>query len=462
MDGGTERPRAGGPGAPGVRPRQDASLATRRRPRTGAPGGGLDRRAFLTGTAGLAALALAGCAPTGGAPRGGAGTTLRFYEQKQEVVAYFRELLDRFEAASSGLSVVHDTTSAIAPQFVRGEPADVGCFNGALELARYVERGVLSDLSDLPSASRVRPDVMDLSEQYATFPGRQSVIPYSLTAAGVIYNKAIFADLGLPVPTTWSQFVDVCDALAAAGVTPIYATDRDPWTLWQGLFDYSVGSLVDPGDFFPRMAEQGTDVGPDSPVSFEKDFAVPMERAAVVSSYFNPDHAVRGYADGNLAFGQGGVGMYLQGPWALSQIALVDESLEVGTFPLPLTEDPADTLARVNIDLALWIPTASRHEDEARELVEFLMQPEIIDGYNADNLAYSTTLDAPPQRDERLAGLQASVDSAAFYQGAGTFVPASVPLGNYLQSAVRSGDFPGMLRQLDADWRRLAGRGATV
>ena len=445
MDGGTRRPRAAVPGAPGARR-------------------GLDRRAFLAGTAGLAALALAGCAPAGRAAggAGGGATTLRFYEQKTEVIAYFRDLLDRFEQGRSGLSVVHDTTSAIAPQFVRGRPADVGCFNGALELARYVERGVLSDLSDLPSASRVRPDVMDLSEQYATFPGRQSVIPYSLTAAGVIYNKTIFADLGLPVPTTWSQFVDVCDALAAAGVTPIYATDRDPWTLWQGLFDYSVGSLVDPGEFFPRMAELGTDVGPDSAVSFEKDFAVPMERAAVISSYFNPDHAVRNYADGNLAFGQGGVGMYLQGPWALSQIALVDDQLDVGTFPLPLTEDPSDTLARVNIDLALWIPTASPNVDEARELVEFLMQPEIVDAYNGDNLAYSTTVDAPPQPDGRLAGLQASVDAAAFYQGAGTFVPASIPLGNYLQSAIRSGDFPRMLRQLDADWRRLAGRNATV
>lgn len=54
------------------------------------------------------------------------------------------------------------------------------------------------------------------------------------------------------------------------------------------------------------------------------------------------------------------------------------------------------------------------------------------------------------------------MDRAAFYQGAGTFVPASIPLGNYLQSAIRSGNFEGMLRQLDADWRRLAGREATV
>lgn len=420
---------------------------------------GLSRRSFLAGSAALLALGAAGCAPSS---RAAEGVTLRFYEQKQEVVAYFDELLRRFERERPGIAVVHDSTVAIAPQFVRNEPADVGCFNDNLELARYVERGVLGDLSDLPSARTVRTDIGELTDQYATYPGRTSVLPYSLAAAGVIYNKRIFADHDLPVPATWSQFVDVCEELRRAGITPVYATDRDTWTLWQGLFDYSVGSLVAPGEFFRRLTEQGTDVGPDSPVSFEKDFAVPMERARTISTYFNEDHAVRAYADGNLAFGRGEAAMYLQGPWALSQIALVDPDLEIGTFPLPVSEDPDDRQVRVNIDLGLWIPTASTHQEEARELVEFLMRPDVINAYNADNLAYSTLQDAPPQQDERLAGLQEYVDRAAFYQGAGTFVPTSIPLGNYLQEAIRSGDFESMLRTLDADWRRLAGREATV
>ena len=420
----------------------------------------LSRRSFLVGSAAAAALGLAGCATGSGG--GGGTTTLRFYEQKQEVIEYFGRLLQQFEQETPGIRVVHDTTVAIAPQFVRGEPADVGCFNNNLELARYIKRGVLSDLSDLPSAGRVRTDISDLTDQYATFPGRTSVLPYSLAAAGVIYNKRIFDELQLPVPETWSQFVAVCEELQTAGITPVYATDRDTWTLWQGLFDYSVGSLIDTGSFFRKMKELGTEVGPDAEVSFEKDFAVPMERAKTISTFFNPDHAVRSYADGNLAFGKGEAAMYFQGPWALSQIALVDPDLPIGTFALPVSEDPADRKARVNIDLGLWIPTQSRHQDEARELVEFLMRPDIIEAYNNDNLAYSTTEGAPPQQDERVAGLQPYIDDAAFYQGAGTFVPNSIPLGNYLQAAIRSGDFEAMLRKLDADWRRVAGRGATV
>jgi raffinose/stachyose/melibiose transport system substrate-binding protein len=141
---------------------------------------------------------------------------------------------------------------------------------------------------------------------------------------------------------------------------------------------------------------------------------------------------------------------------------MVDDSLEVNTFALPVSDDPDDRQARVNVDLALYIPERTRHQGAAEDLVEFLMRPEIIDAYNRDNLAFSTTDDAPAQEDPRVTGLQTYIDRAAFYQGAGTFIPTAIPLGNYLQAAIGSGDFDSMLRQLDADWRRLAGREATT
>jgi ABC-type glycerol-3-phosphate transport system substrate-binding protein len=401
----------------------------------------------------LGATGLSGCA---GSSSGRGGTTIRFYEQKQEVLTYFDKLLRRFEKTRPGIRVTHDDTVIIAPQFVRGKPADVGCFNDNLELARYIERGVLSDLSDLPAARRIPANIARISEQYARYPGRTSVLPYSLAAAGVVYNKHIFAKYRLPVPTTWSEFVDVCKELRAAKVTPIYATNKETWTIWQGLFDYSVGSLVDTPSFFAQLDKQGTDIGSASPVSFQKTFAEPMERARTICGFCNQDAASRSYADGNLAFGRGQAAMYFQGPWALTQIAAVNPHLDIGTFPLPVTNQARDRKARVNIDLALWIPTGSHHRDEARELVNFLMEPEIINAYNRDNLAYGVTDDAPPTADPRLAGLQPYVDSAAFYPGAGTFIPTSIPLGNYLQSATATGHFEDMLKKLDSDWRRLA------
>ena len=39
----------------------------------------------------------------------------------------------------------------------------------------------------------------------------------------VFYNKDIFEEQGLSVPTTYSEFIETCEALKAAGSTPCAA-----------------------------------------------------------------------------------------------------------------------------------------------------------------------------------------------------------------------------------------------
>ena len=50
----------------------------------------------------------------------------------------------------------------------------------------------------------------------------------------VVYNKAIFADNGIEVPTTYDEFAAACQTLSDAGVTPIYEPISDGWhhVLW--------------------------------------------------------------------------------------------------------------------------------------------------------------------------------------------------------------------------------------
>ena len=416
----------------------------------------LSRRGFLRGigVAG-AGLAVASCAPSSG---GSGPTEIVFYQSKPEVIGYFDELIDQFHQTQSRVRVRHDATSNLAGTFVRESPPDIGCLNYNFEISRYVERGALSDLGDMPEARRVRGDLQPLIDVTASYEDRTSVIPYSLMAAAVLYNREIFAQQDLTVPTTWDEFVAVCDALAAAGITPLYSTFKDPWTIAQGHFDYSVGGMIDTTDFFNQLKSQGTDVDSDSPVSFEQQFLDPVHRMQELVSYSNNNAASRGYGDGNVAFANGEAAMYLQGPWAIGEIAKTNPDLDVGAFPLPVTDDPADRRVRVNIDLALWIPEGSTKKEAAREFLSFLMQPDVIDAYNAHALGFGVTEDAAPVTNETLVELKEYYDQAAFYLGASQLVPQSIPLQNYTQSLTSGADPESILRTLDADWRRLAFR----
>ena len=61
----------------------------------------------------------------------------------------------------------------------------------------------------------------------------------------MIYNKEIFDQQGLEVPTTWDELIAVCEALEGAGITPFYGTFADSWTIGQGWYDYTVGGMID-------------------------------------------------------------------------------------------------------------------------------------------------------------------------------------------------------------------------
>ncbi len=413
------------------------------------------RRTFLTaaGVAGAVAAApwLTGCTASG-------QETITFYQSKPEAVSYFSKLAEEFTASQSKYRILHDISTNLSASFVRSNPPDLGMLNYNLEMARFMERGALSDLGDLPQAATIRPDIVELTKAYPQYENRISVLPYSAMAASVIYNKRIFADNGVEVPTTWDQLLNVCETLKGKGVTPFYATFMDSWTIMQGWFDYPAGGMVDISEFYKKMNEIGVNVGPDSEVSFQKTMLEPVKKMVALTKYINSDAASRGYGDGNTAFANGAAAMILQGPWAFSEFDKVGKQLDLGTFPFPATNNADDLKVRVNIDLSLWVPEAANGKEGAREFLKFLMQPSIQDPYNAKFLGFGTTKDAPPVTDERIIGMQPYYNSGKFYMGASQFIPNNIPAPNYFQSIALGAEPEPLLAQLDRDWARLAFR----
>ncbi|KAB1866623.1 ABC transporter substrate-binding protein [Microbacterium algeriense] len=410
--------------------------------------------------AGGLGLALVGAALTSCAAGGGA-ETIRFTFSKREAIPFMTDLVAEYNASQSDVKVEIDTSGVdvVSASFVRGNPPDIMLANYNYEIARFVQRCALTDLSDTDAAATIRDDLQPLMDQYGSCEGRTSALPYSVMAASVIYNKEIFEAQGLEVPQTWDELIAVCDQLKAAGIDPFYGTFKDDWTVGQGWYDYTAGGSVDVIDFFDALAEEGETVGPDSPVSFQKDFAEPMDQMMqLANDYTNADAPSRGYGDGNLAFAKGEAAMYLQGPWAFSEIAKTSPDLQLGTFPLPMTDDPADLEVRVNMDLAAMIPEESHHQEAARDFLEFLYEPENIEEYNASQLGFTPTTDAPAPDDPRIEGMIEYYDAGQIYQGPSVLVPRTLPIFNYAQAMVLGASTDSILRTMDADWARIAFR----
>ncbi|WP_265444700.1 ABC transporter substrate-binding protein [Flexivirga meconopsidis] len=411
----------------------------------------------LLGAAGAATSgALAGCGL-------GSSDDIRFLQNKPEVIPYFDKLTAQFNSSQRGVRASHDpTTTPLTPQFVRGTPPDLACYNYQLEAASFLARGALSDLSDLPEAKTIAPSVQALVGQFASYKGQTSVLPYSVASAGVIYNKELFAKHDVAVPTTWSELISACKKFQAAGVTPIYFTFLDGWTLLQGIWDYVSGGTLDVAAFFKRLKDEEGKVDKNSPASFSRNFGDACHKMVQLYRYRNANAPSLNYNAGNTEFAKGKAAMYLQGPWALTPLAAANPKLQLGSFALPCTDDRADTKVRVNLDLALWIPNDSSRKEQARTMLQWLMRPEVMNAYNKQALATSPTVNAPPLADPRVAGLSSYVQQARFYQGASTYISMTIPLGNYIQTMLTSGDVPGLLNRLDTDWANRAARSAAA
>jgi raffinose/stachyose/melibiose transport system substrate-binding protein len=421
---------------------------------------GLMNRRTMLKTAGLGAAALAvpglvaGCSSSSGGR-----TTIVLEETKPEVVPYFDSLCAKFNASQNSVKVTHDSISSLIAEFVRGNPPDIDCDNYNLTTSIFVARGVLANLAGLPQAKTIDPNIQALVTQYASFQGETSVLPYSVAAEGVIYNPELFDKVGISdVPTTWTEFLSACEKFKSAGITPVYQTYGDTWTTQQGLFDYTTGGMIDVAGFYKQLNAEGTNLGPNSSVSFEKDFTPACQRMLSLVPYFNDNAISKHYADGNTAFAGGQVGMYMQGPWAVGEVLTINPKLKMGTFPMPVTDDASQTKCRVNLDLAIWLPRSqgSVQRKAATEFLGYLMQPSVMNAYNQANLAFSPLKNAPPQTSPLVSGLQKYVSSGAFYQGAGTYVPLTIPVGNFIQEMMLTGNVSGFTSSMDGAFKRLA------
>lgn len=252
--------------------------------------------------AALAAVAMIGAGLAGCSS--GDRTKLVFAFNKREAIPFVQKVVNDYNKSQNTVNVVMDTSglNSTAAGFVRGTPPDLLLANFNNQAARYVTQCAVTDLSDTAAAKRVLPAVKTLVDGVGECPGRTSAVPYSIMAAGVIYNKDIFAKYNLQVPKTYDQLLNVSKTLKDNGVTPFYGTFYDAWTVSQGWFDYAAGGSLDMKSFFKEIEKEGANVGPDSSVSYEKDFLEPMNKMMTLAKdYTNPDANGRIYGDGNTA-----------------------------------------------------------------------------------------------------------------------------------------------------------------
>lgn len=328
--------------------------------------------------AGAGAVALSGC--SGGSGSSGDGSELSIYiDSDPSSVALWDGLVAAYKEANPDVTITVEThpsggegDNLIKTRLSTGDMNDLFWYNPGSLLRALNPDQTLLNLADEAWAS-------SLNEQYvqavSTDNGLYGV-PVGASAAGaIVYNKDIYADLGLSVPTTWDEFMANNAAIAAAGISPVVQTYGDTWT--SQLF--VLGDFYNVASAEPDWAADYT----DGQAKFASEPAVEgFQHLQDVfdAGYLNQDFASATYDDGVRMIAEGTGAHY---PMLTGNVAQAlganfpDADASVGVFPIPGTSASENGLT-VWMPNGVYVPntTEGAQLDTAKQFLAWLATPE--------------------------------------------------------------------------------------
>jgi raffinose/stachyose/melibiose transport system substrate-binding protein len=229
----------------------------------------------------------------------------------------------------------------------------------SLDLTSYVEKD--KEWSGQIIESQFGPFTLD---------GKVYGIPWSTDGKAFFYNKKVFNDLNLEIPTTWEELLTVSEKIKDSGVTPIAFGSKAPWTI-----SHYIGSLneyIVPEDV---IAKDYSLSNPDGEFT-HPGYVTALEKFIELEPFFNQgvnsvDHQ---YARELFNGGKAAIG-YFQ----LAEIGLIEPSLgeDLGVFNTPFVEggegNPSSITAAPE---GIMISSKTKHPEEAMEFIKFLTSKE--------------------------------------------------------------------------------------
>lgn len=245
-----------------------------------------------------------------------------------------------------------------------------------------------ADADPLSLPTRVNPleNCMPLTNE--EFVGRMdpNVLPavsqedevYGITFAGkkicfFIYNKDIFNELNLEVPTTYEAFKTVCQTIKDAGITPIYEATQNGWHQVLPLFEPAHMYVQNHEDLYNKLNTNQMNLD-DIPELLTitkqlKEFAD--------LGYYGDDFLSNTVENSKAAFANREVAMFMAEAGWMNEVIAEHPDVKaesMGVFTMPWGDN--QTIGVNPASNAYFINKNSKNTEAALKFFEFLARPE--------------------------------------------------------------------------------------
>lgn len=372
-----------------------------------------------------------GCGGSGGTSTSSASgdVELELFSTKAENKDILQTLVDKFNESHEGVTIKitapADAGTVLKTRMAKNDMPDIVAMGGDTNYTEVESAGMLVDLSGEDYISNIQESYLQMVYDVNKDKEEKAYgIPYATNASGVIYNVDIFNELGLTIPTTWDEFMDVVEAIEDAGIQPFLMTYKDDWT---GLCPWnSMAPDLQPDGFTDdRKAGTTTFVGTHEEIA---------DKYLTLLDYAQDDFMGLTYDDGNKLFANGGAAMIINGNWAINQYLNSNPDVNVDMFAFPASNDASRNYVTSGVDVLLGVCTNSADEEMAKEFVSFMLEPENAQAYIDDQFAFSA-VKGVEQDNETVAGVKEDIANGKVANFPDHYYPAGFDLGAILSEA---------------------------
>ncbi|MGO8694840.1 MAG: ABC transporter substrate-binding protein [Rectinemataceae bacterium] len=281
-------------------------------------------------------------------------------------VAQMTQLLAAFNQKYPNIEIKFDPTnppdynaalrlqlqSGIGPDLMYARSYDTGL--------QLFKDGYFADVSSLPG---LKMEYSELARApWADAGGHSFAVPFCAVSHGVYYNKDIFDKLGLSVPKTWEEFLEVCQKIQAAGITPLANGLADQWDINEVvLMNIAPNFLGGPAG---RLAYE------NGKTKFNDAKMVSLFQAMKdIAPYCPKGFEALTYNDENALFVNQKAAMYFDGSWTMASFK--DMKFNWSVFAPPPPEGHKGYVT-FHPDSGIAMNSKTQHPKECKLFLEWL------------------------------------------------------------------------------------------
>jgi raffinose/stachyose/melibiose transport system substrate-binding protein len=242
-------------------------------------------------------------------------------------------------------------------------------FDAALQLFQNGKLASLTGMEELKSF----PDFAVAA--WSTDDGKDTFcMPIASVIHGFMYNKQIFEELGLSVPTTEAEFFAVLDKIKEDGsYAPLDMGTVDQWEA--ATMGYTnIGPVYWQGEKGRKALLDGTAKLTDAA------YVEPFRVIARWKDYLPDGFEAQTYPDSQNLFTLGRAAIYPTGSWEISPFGR-DAAFEMGAFKPPVKNAGDTCYISDHVDIGMGINAASKNQEAARTFVQWVGSKEFAELY---------------------------------------------------------------------------------